>query len=102
MQVYAYTRKQKHESLLLKEIEEKLKDSEKPKLTIGFANWFNYYHIKGYMPTTNKSIKQLLSLKFKVVLINEYNTNKISSICLEGKTKKFLTRLSHKSVRPDD
>jgi len=75
---YAYINKRRHEDNLLNDIERKYgKDA-----TIVIGDWSAKDHIKG-MSSPNMGIKRLLSKRFEVYLVDEYNTSKINHLSKE-------------------
>jgi len=86
---FGYMNKQRHESQLLKEIE-KIYGSD---AIIAFGDWGGKGNIKRIsMPSVG--MKKLLSRKFKVYLLDEYNTSKLGwktkkegdKYCVNGKS----------------
>ena len=89
MRLRRYTRKQKFETILLNKIQDTF--GPDPKL-IGYGDWSTKQTLSGNVPTPGVSMRKLLSRKFDLV-VDEYKTSKICSICKSSKTKKFLKQL---------
>ena len=92
-----YSNTQRSEDNLINNFNKKFNIDINNKPLIVFGDYEKQNNFKGTEPTINKKLRDNFRKKgFEVCLINECNTSKVCSFCLNKSMKPFLTRNSKK------
>jgi len=85
---WRFRKKKKSETKLIKRIKKKF--GKKP--LIAYGSWSCSMQMKGLIPSPTSGMQRLLSKRFEVINVPEFNTTKTCSKCLIGEMEKCLER----------
>ena len=88
--------KKSSEDCFLNKIEKTF--GKKEEIILCYGNWSNPKQMKYMMPSIGVGLRRIISKKFDVVLLNEFNTSKLCSCC-HNKLENFINKEGKKEHR---